>query len=188
MENIILVDESDNEIGAEEKLKVHKEGKLHRAFSVLIFKDYKSNEKQEMLIHKRAVSKYHCPGLWTNACCSHPAPGENILDAAKRRLKEEMGIDCDEYNISLKEIFAFKYKIKFENGLTEHEFDHVLVGYLDKSEEEGEKDININPDKNEVEEYRWMSIDELKKDIQTNPKDYTFWFKEIMKRLTMNEP
>ncbi len=179
MDKIILVDEKDNEIRTEEKLKVHKEGRLHRAFSVLIFRDKGLKKEQEMLIHKRARCKYHCPGLWTNACCSHPMPGELLIDAAKRRLKEEMGIDCDAGSVDLKEKFSFIYNIKFDNGLTEHEFDHVLVGYIDESK----KNTNINPDKNEVEEYKWISIDELKQDIHANPEIYTFWFKRIIELL-----
>lgn len=166
---VVLVDGHDREIGSEEKLKAHTEGRLHRAFSILVF-----NEKGEMLIHKRASAKYHCPGLWTNTCCSHPSPGEEILSAARRRLKEEMGFEC-----GLEEKFSFIYKVKFENRLSEHEFDHVFVGHVKGDE------INIAPDKKEVEEFRWIRLDELRQDIHAAPERYTFWFKEIMKQMKL---
>ncbi len=118
MEEVILVDENDNELGKEEKLKAHKEGKLHRCFSILIF-----NSKEELLIQKRAKNKYHSGGLWANTCCSHPKPGEDTEIAAHRRLKEEFGFDCE-----LKQLFNFTYKKTFDNGLTENEFDHVFIG------------------------------------------------------------
>ena len=163
-ERVILVDANDKEIGTEDKLLAHKLGRLHRAFSILIF-----NSEHQLLLQKRADSKYHCGGLWTNTCCSHPRPGESIEDAAHRRLIEEMGMDCE-----LKEKFSFKYKAEFDNGLTEHEIDHVLVG---KSDEEPV----VNPE--EVGEYKWADIDELKKDIIQNPDNYTPWFGLILKGL-----
>jgi len=118
MVQVILVDKNDNPIGTEEKLQAHKDAKLHRCFSILIF-----NSDGKMMIHQRQKGKYHCGGLWTNACCSHPRPGECTLDAAHRRLVEEMGFDTE-----LEELFSFTYKAEFPNGLAEHEFDHVFKG------------------------------------------------------------
>ena len=160
-EMIILVDEIDNELGAIEKLEAHKQGVLHRAFSIFIFD---SNNK--MLIHRRALEKYHTPGLWTNACCSHPRYDEKLEDAVHRRLIEEMGFDCD-----LKEIFTFIYKAEFDNGLIENELDHVFIGYHDGA---------VNPNKDEVHEYDWVETDELLKDIEKDPYKYTYWFKEAI--------
>jgi isopentenyl-diphosphate delta-isomerase len=162
-EQIILVDKNDNKIGTGEKLKTHKEGKLHRAFSILIF-----NSKNELLIQKRAKTKYHTPRLWTNTCCSHPRKGETLEKATHRGLKKEMGFDCE-----LKEIFTFIYKAKFENGLTEHEYDHVFIGKFDG---------NPNPDPNEADDYKWVSLEKLKKDIKNNPEKYTPWFRIILKK------
>lgn len=165
-EEVILVDKKDREIGKEEKIKVHREGKLHRCFSIFIF-----NSKGELLIQQRAKSKYHSALLWSNTCCSHPRPNEILIKAAKRRLKEEMGIECD-----LKEIFSFIYKAKVGN-LIEHEFNHVFFGNFDG-------DSISNPA--EVENWQWISLKELKKDIRKNPKKYTPWFKIILKRLWKN--
>ncbi|MBN2111982.1 isopentenyl-diphosphate Delta-isomerase [Candidatus Woesearchaeota archaeon] len=164
MEKVILVDKNDNETGAEEKIKAHKDGKLHRAFSIFIF-----NSKNEMLIHKRHRDKYHSGGLWTNACCSHPRPGEKTEDAAKRRLKEEMGISC-----GLRLLFKFIYKKKFSNGLTENELDYVFAGNCNTPP---------HPDKKEVEEWKWVSQEELKKNIKENPEKYTHWFKIAVERV-----
>ena len=159
MEKIILVDKNDNEIGFEEKLTAHQNGgKLHRAFSIFVF-----NKKEELLLQKRAKEKYHSALLWTNTCCSHPRTGEVLLAAAHRRLKEEMGFDCD-----LSEKFSFIYKINFENGLSENEFDHVFFGKFD-----GEP--KSNPE--EVADWKWVSIKELKQDIKENPGEYTYWLK-----------
>lgn len=157
-EYVILVDENDNDIGVMEKLQAHQEGLLHRAFSVFIF-----NDKQELLLQQRAISKYHSGGLWTNTCCSHPRPNETIKDAANRRLFEEMGMSCD---LQIKTNFI--YKTPFENGLIEHELDYVLVG-----------NTNQNPqiNKDEVESFKWLSILDIKKDIIDNPNQYTSWFK-----------
>jgi len=166
MTNIILVNEKDQEIGHKEKMQAHIDGDLHRAFSVQLY-----NSNGEVFIHKRASSKYHCGGLWTNACCSHPFPGELIIDAAKRRLYEELGY----IEIDLTEKFVFQYKASFDNGLTEHEMDHVFFGYTDLNPPE------IDPE--EIEDYKWISIEELKKDMLNNPLKYTIWFKEIMKHL-----
>jgi len=161
---IILVDKEDNEIGTEFKLKAHKEGKLHRAFSIFVF-----NSEGELLLQRRALKKYHSGGLWTNSCCSHPKPGEEILFSVHRRLKEELGFDCD-----LKEIFSFIYKAKLDRGLTENEFDHVFIGKFD-----GNPEIN----KKEAEEIKWASYDFLEKDIRENPEKYTYWFEECYKKV-----
>ena len=168
-EMVILVDKNDKEIGTEEKIKTHKEGKLHRAFSIFIF-----NSKGEMLLQKRAKSKYHSGGLWSNACCSHPRPGENLEQATHRRLKEEMGLVCD-----LQKAFHFVYKTNLDNNLTEYEFDHVFIGEYD-----GEVKIN----QNEAEDFKWVSIDALKEDVEKTPENYTVWFKtalsEVLKFLS----
>jgi isopentenyl-diphosphate delta-isomerase len=164
MEEVILVDSEDRQVGTEEKMKAHQDASLHRAFSVFIV-----NSRGEMMIQKRSPGKYHCPGLWTNTCCSHPRPGEETRDGAVRRLKEEMGFECD-----LKEIFSFTYKAGFENSLTEHEFDHVFLGECDKEP---------NPDPEEVEEWKWIEISELQRDMKENPAKYTPWFKESIDRV-----
>jgi isopentenyl-diphosphate delta-isomerase len=156
---VILVDENDKEIGTEFKIKAHREGRLHRAFSIFVF-----NSKGELLLQKRSAEKYHSGGLWSNTCCSHPRPGEKTLVAAHRRLKEEMGFDC-----GLKEVSTLRYKVEFENELTEYEFDHIFTGKYD-----GE--ININ--KSEVEEFKWIDPKILIMDIKKNPKNYTYWFLE----------
>lgn len=156
---VILVDRKDKEIGKEEKIKAHKEGKLHRAISVFIF-----NRRGETLLQQRAKTKYHSGGLWANACCSHPLRNEDLREAAKRRLKEEMGINCD-----LKEIFSLLYKVKV-GCLIEHEFDHIFTGKF-----EGEPKLN----KKEVGDWRWISKEELKKDLKENPENYAPWFKII---------
>jgi isopentenyl-diphosphate delta-isomerase len=157
MNNVILVNEKDQVIGEMEKLEAHQKGLLHRAFSVFVF-----NDKNELLLQKRALGKYHSEGLWTNTCCSHPEPNESILDAGKRRLKEEMNYVCD-----LKEGFSFIYKVDFENGLSEHELDHVIIGYSNENPV-------LNPE--EASDFKWMSIDEIEKQIQINKEDFTFWF------------
>lgn len=158
MEEVILVDENDNELRILEKMKAHWEGKLHRAFSIFIF-----NSKGEMLLQQRAFNKYHSGGLWTNACCSHPRPDEVTENAAMRRLKEELGFET-----SLEKIFDFTYKANFENGLTEHEFDHVFSGTYN-----GE--INFN--KAEVQDFCYRSVNEIKSAIQSHPQKFTEWFK-----------
>lgn len=155
---VILVDENDNDIGVMEKMQAHQQGLLHRAFSVFIF-----NDNNELLLQQRALSKYHSGGLWTNTCCSHPRPNETIKDAANRRLFEEMGLSCD---LQIKTNFI--YKTPFDNGLTEHELDYVLMGITNQNPQ-----INIE----EVESFKWMSVIDIKKDVITNPNDYTSWFK-----------
>ena len=164
--DIILVNEKDQEIGQKEKMQAHIDGDLHRALSIQLY-----NSKGELLIHKRASSKYHCGGLWTNTCCSHPFPGELTIDAAERRLFEELGY----LQIDIKEKLSFYYREKFENGLIEHEFDHVFTGYTELDPPQ----INLG----EIEDYKWITADELKKDIRNNPLKYTVWFKKIMNYL-----
>ncbi|WP_026451719.1 isopentenyl-diphosphate Delta-isomerase [Aequorivita capsosiphonis] len=159
-EKVILVDENDQKIGLMPKQEAHVKGLLHRAFSVFVF-----NQKNELMLQQRALHKYHTPGLWANTCCSHQRDGESSMDAGKRRLFEEMGFTTD-----LKETTTFIYKAPFDNGLTEHELDHILVGNF-------EGDPEINPD--EVAAWRWMDLEEVKKDIKTNPDIYTAWFKII---------
>jgi isopentenyl-diphosphate delta-isomerase len=159
MEKVILVDVNDNPIGEEEKLEAHQKGLLHRCFSIFIF-----NQAGKLLLQKRAKEKYHSSGLWSNTCCSHPAPGEDTLDAAHRRLKEEMGIDCE-----LKEIYKFVYKAKLDNGLTEYEYDHVFMGIY--------SDDPI-PDKDEVSGWKRVDLDWLAEDLENNPENYTYWLKD----------
>ena len=158
IEQVILVDESDNEIGIEEKIKAHQKGKLHRAFSVFVF-----NDEEQLLLQKRAKTKYHSGGLWTNTCCGHNRPSEELKQAAKRRLREEMGLEC-----GLKKIFSFVYKTKFKNGLIEHEYLHVFEGTSNKI-----PDLN----KEEAEDYQYVSLNMLEKDMLSNPKKYTAWFR-----------
>jgi len=164
MEFVILVDEQDREVGEAEKMQTHKLGLLHRAFSVLIY-----NTKGEMLLQQRAATKYHSAGLWSNACCGHPRPGEKIEDAARRRLKEELGFNC-----SLKFSFKFIYKAYFENSLKEHELDHVFTGIYDSE---------VLPDKNEVQAYRWVSMENLKNEIIENHSSFSVWFQKIIAEL-----
>ena len=159
-EQVVLVDEKDNPIGLMEKMEAHEKALLHRAFSVFIF-----NKKGELMLQQRAASKYHSPLLWTNTCCSHQRDGETNLEAGKRRLQEEMGFVTE-----IKEVFSFIYKAPFDNGLTEHELDHVMVGSFEDAP-------NIN--KEEVESYKWMTLEDVKSDIENNPEIYTAWFKII---------
>ena len=161
MENVILVDKQDNMIGAMEKLEVHRKGLLHRAYSILVF-----NAKEKLLLQKRTVSKYHSGGLWSNACCSHPAPDESMADATRQRLRHEMGID-------LQPEFAFKfiYKCELDKGLIEHEFDHVFTGLYDDAP-------SINP--SEVDDWKFIDVKTLRNDLERNPEKYTTWFKLIM--------
>ena len=156
-EKVILVDTNDEPIGLMEKMEAHRLGLLHRAFSVFVL-----NSKNEIMLQQRAAHKYHSPLLWTNTCCSHQRAGESNLESGSRRLFEEMG-----FTTPLKEHFHFIYKAPFDNGLTEHELDHVMVGYSDE-------EPNVNPD--EVESWKWMSIEAVKADMQENPNEYTAWF------------
>lgn len=157
-EQVILVNEQDEELGCFPKLGAHQEGLLHRAFSVFIF-----TSTGHLLLQQRADDKYHSPGLWSNACCSHPRPGETTHAAATRRLKEEMGMDC-----FLNEVFQFVYRVSFNNGLTEHEYDHVFFGTSDAVPE-------LNPQ--EVKNWKHVNMEELTADMQKNPGNYTEWLK-----------
>jgi isopentenyl-diphosphate delta-isomerase len=159
-EKVILVNENDVPIGLMNKLEAHQKAVLHRAFSVFIL-----NNKNEIMLQQRAESKYHSPLLWTNTCCSHQREGETNIEAGSRRLMEEMG-----FEVNLKELFHFIYKAPFDNGLTEHELDHVMIGYFDG---------NPNINKDEVENWKWMKIEDIKKDMLINPYIYTIWFKII---------
>jgi isopentenyl-diphosphate delta-isomerase len=156
-EEVILVDETDVPVGQMEKMEAHEKALLHRAFSVFIF-----NSKGEMLLQQRAAGKYHSPGLWTNACCSHPRPGEETAAAAGRRLNEELG-----FTTELEELFAFTYRSEFDNGLTEYEFDHVFVGFYEQA---------VRPDPAEVSEYCYRDPDWIGADLEANPQRYTAWF------------
>lgn len=159
-EFVVLVDQDDQKLGLMEKQQAHVAGLLHRAFSVFVF-----NSKGELMIQQRAADKYHSPTLWTNTCCSHPRDNESYEEAAHRRLVEEMGFDC-----VLDFKFSFIYKAHLDNNLTEHELDHVFIGYYDD-------EPKLNP--KEVMAYRWVELEDLKKDIEVNPHDYTAWFKII---------
>ncbi len=161
-ETVILVDKNDNQIGIEEKIAAHNTGKLHRAFSIFILRH------ERMLLQRRASSKYHSGGQWTDACDGHPRPGETIQQAARRRLRTEMGFDCN-----LKEVFSFIYEAPMENGLTEHEFDHILMGSFD-----GE----VKPNPEEVESTKWIETNSLLDDLRVNPQNYAVWFRLAMEK------
>jgi isopentenyl-diphosphate delta-isomerase len=167
---VVLVDEQDNTIGVMEKMEAHRKGLLHRAFSIFLF-----NDSGQMLLQRRALSKYHSPGLWTNTCCSHPMQGESLDIAASRRLKEEMGMVC-----TMTKAFDFIYRADLDNELVEHEFDHVFFGNTNQSP-------SINQD--EVCEWKWMPVFDVYVDVQLNPARYTEWFKialpEVMTRLKL---
>lgn len=162
-EKVILVDREDNPVGMLPKMEAHEKGVLHRAFSVFIL-----NQKGELMLQQRALHKYHSPALWTNTCCSHQREGEENLQAGTRRLEEEMG-----FSVPLEELFSFIYKAPFDNGLTEHELDHVMLGYY-----EGIPEINSD----EVNAWKWMSLNEIASDLTVNPESYTVWFKIIFER------
>lgn len=157
MDEVILVNENDKQVGVMEKMNAHENAILHRAFSVFIF-----NDRNEMLLQQRALSKYHSGGLWTNACCSHPRPGEETIGAAKRRLNEELG-----FTTGLQKVFDFVYKAEFENGLTEHEFDHVYVGYYSAM---------MNPDPKEVMNIAFVPVNHILLSLESEPAKYTAWF------------
>ena len=165
-QEVILVTEKDEVAGTMEKMQAHREGLLHRAFSVFVF-----NKKGEMLLQQRALKKYHGAGLWTNTCCSHPYPAEAIEDAAARRLQEEMG-----FSTPLHKVFEFTYRADVENNLIEHEYDHVFVG-----EYEGE--INTNDD--EVAAFRYQNIEEIKDELSRNPEKFTTWFRIAFPRIEL---
>ena len=162
-EQLILVDAQDRELGVKEKLQAHVEGALHRAFSVFVF-----DSEKRLLLQKRARTKYHSGGLWSNTACGHPRPGETTLAAARRRLHEEMGFDCE-----LREAFEFLYRAELDGALVEHEYDHVLVGT-----HEGEP----APDPSEVEDWRWVTMDELRRDLHERPNDYSYWLSVAVNR------
>ena len=157
---VILVDENDNDIGIEEKILAHQQKLLHRAFSIFLF-----NDNFEILLQKRAPNKYHSGNLWTNTCCSHPLQNLSLIESAEKRLIEEMGIEAN-----LNKVFSFIYEAEFENGLYEHEFDHVLFGRFN-----GEPILNPY----EAVDFRWITISELKDEIQNNPNKFTFWLRII---------
>lgn len=163
-EHVILVNASDEPLGTMEKMEAHEKALLHRAFSVFIF-----DAEGRMLLQRRALSKYHSGGLWTNACCSHPREGESAMEAAHRRLQEEMGFDCE-----LEKRFHFIYKAELDQGLTEHELDHVFTGVY-------EGVMNLNPD--EVAEARYISMAELDRELEEDPERFTEWFKIALPEL-----
>lgn len=160
-ERVVLVDETDRELGSGDKLAVHRDGRLHRAVSVLVF-----DGQGRLLLQRRAEAKYHSAGLWSNTCCGHPRPGETAEAAAHRRLREEMGFDCP-----LEPAFAFRYRADLGNGLQEHEYDHVFVGRFPGAPA---------PNAAEVAEWRWAGLDELVRDAAARPAAYTEWFKILL--------
>lgn len=173
---VILVDNAGNEIGTEEKIAAHREGKLHRAFSIFIF--HRGKEGLELLLQQRHPNKYHSGGLWTNTCCSHPQPGEKTIAAGERRLYEEIGIKT-----KLESIGEFQYKASLDNQLIEHEYDYVLIGFV--------KTKTIDTDENEIIHTRWISLPELEKELAEKPQLYTAWLKpafDIVKRDTRFNP
>ncbi len=160
-DRVILVDKDDQVLGEMPKLEAHERGMLHRAFSVFIF-----NDQKELMLQKRASGKYHSPNLWSNTCCSHPRLGETNVQAGERRLLEEMG-----FSVPLRELFSFIYKADFFNGLIEHELDHILIGHTNTTP---------NPVAEEVGDWKWVKIEQLKKDIVLNKDNYTIWFQHLM--------
>ena len=162
-EHVILVNERDEQLGLMPKMEAHEKALLHRAFSVFIF-----NDKNELMLQQRAAHKYHSPLLWTNTCCSHQRDGESNIEAGKRRLQEEMGFVCE-----LEEVTSFLYKAPFDNGLTEHELDHIMIGYYST-------DPVVN--KEEVADFKWMPLAGVKSDMTLNPELYTVWFKIIFEK------
>jgi isopentenyl-diphosphate delta-isomerase type 1 len=163
-EQVILVDKNDNAIGVAEKLEAHRKALCHRAFSVFVVR---FASEWEVLLQQRAKEKYHSPSLWTNTCCSHPRPGEEVIEAAERRLEEEMGLI-----LPLQQVGQFHYIAHFDNGLTENEVDHVLVGKL--------TDEKIFPNPDEVQAYRWVTVTQLKMEIEANPEKFTPWLLEAL--------
>lgn len=174
IEYVILVDENDNPLGQQEKLKAHELAQCHRAFSVFIYR-MNSHHEIEILLQQRHQDKYHCGGLWTNTCCGHPRPGETTLNAATRRLFEEMGIRSD-----LKEVGVFHYIAPFENGLTENEIDHVFIGTMQNE--------NITPHPEEIQDYRWTNTQGLMFELQENPKQFTPWLQPALSLILEASP
>ena len=162
-ERVVLVDENDAEVGTLEKQRAHLEGRLHRALSVFVL-----NARGEMLLQRRAAGKYHSGGLWTNACCSHPRPGEAVGQAARRRLREEMGIDC-----ALTPLFAFTYRADVGDGLVEHEYDHVFAARWDGDPQ---------PSVDEVDGWRWVPVEEIAREVRRSPEAFTPWFRMVFAR------
>lgn len=165
-EMLILVDENDNQIGLAEKMQAHEMGLLHRAFSVFIIRS--NNGEYEILMQQRNKDKYHCGGLWTNTCCSHPRDQENLIQAAQRRLQEEMGLQI----IDLQEIGTFTYRAAFSNGLVEHEYDHVLIGKY--------KDEDFVVNAAEVQDFKWMTLNTIKEALVAEPEIYTPWLQPAL--------
>ncbi len=168
-EYVVLVNERDEALGVAEKLRVHREGTLHRAFSVFVF-----NTEGSLLLQQRHPAKYHSGGLWSNTCCSHPRPGEAVAAAARRRLQEEMGFDCE-----LRRVFGFVYRVRFDGDLSEHEYDHVFVGLFDGSPV---------PDAAEVAAWRWVRPEALRRDVARRPDRYTYWFRLALDRVLACRP
>lgn len=164
MEQVVLVNEQDMEIGLMEKMEAHEKALLHRAFSVFVF-----NDAGELLLQQRALGKYHSGGLWTNTCCSHPRPNERVADAAARRLMEEMG-----FTTALEKVFDFIYQADFSNGLTEHEFDHVFIGHYDGA---------IIPDPNEVHAYEYRTMESIQASLDAKEGLFTAWFEIIFPKM-----
>lgn len=162
-EEVVLVNENDQQIGTMPKMEAHEKAVLHRAFSIFVM-----NDKGETMLQQRASHKYHSPLLWTNTCCSHQRNGESNIEAGTRRLQEEMGFETE-----LTELFSFIYEAPFDNGLTEHELDHVMMGHYND-------DPKINPE--EVADWKWMKPELVKEDILANPDEYTVWFKIIFEK------
>ena len=165
---VVLVDKHNKKIGVEEKIRAHREGKLHRAFSIFVF-----NSKGELLLQQRAKTKYHSGGLWSNTVCSHPRPGETYLQATHRRLREEMGFDC-----RLRRLFYFIYKASFQNGLIENEYNRVFAGKFD-----GEP----KPNPKEIMNYKWISLRELKKDVHLHPNKYSVWLRIALNKIKVSQ-
>lgn len=161
MEQVVLVNDHDEETGVMEKMEAHRTGSLHRAFSVLLF-----NSRGEMLLQKRAQTKYHSSGLWTNTCCSHPRPGESLEEATRRKLRQEMGIEANP-----RFAFKFQYKAPLDNQLIEYEIDHVFIGQFD-----GEPVLN----EHEAEDWKFVDLHSLKQQIHTDPQQFTPWFRLIL--------
>ena len=173
MESVILVNSADEPIGRMEKFEAHQRGLLHRAFSVFLF-----NERGETLLQQRAAGKYHSPLLWTNSCCSHQREGESNLEAATRRLNEELGIEPSQIS-DLKDSFHFIYRAEFDNGLTEHELDHVILGRFDGA-------VVLNTE--EVEAVRWISMADLAREMDAHPEQFTAWFQIIFREYQSHLP
>lgn len=164
MENVVLVNERDEELGVMEKMEAHEKALLHRAFSVFVF-----NQSGDLLLQQRAFTKYHSAGLWTNTCCSHPRPNETVEAAATRRLQEEMG-----FEVPLEKVFDFIYQANFDNGLTEHEFDHVFVGYYDGP---------IQANTAEVNDFSYRSMESIQQSLESNDGLFTAWFEIIFPKM-----